>query len=90
MSPEGGLDLLTAVLQTVGGRHLQQQQLHHSTHFIHTLIGFLHSMGKQVLASASTPGFIKLTGPLVGGLAWFFPSFLILFGKVHLAATGRP
>ncbi len=90
MFPAEGLDLLTACLQTEGGRYLLQQ-FHHSIHFIHYSYPF-PLLGKQLSTSGSIPGFIMLKRPFVGGLAvWLlFPSFLCLFGIVHLAPTGRP
>lgn len=88
MFPEEGLDLLTACLQTVGGRHLLQQ-FHHSPliHFSPYSYPF-PLLGKQLSTSGSIPGFIKLKRPLVVG--WLlFPSCLFHFGIVRLAPTGR-
>lgn len=63
--PEEGLDLLTACLHTVGGRHLQQQQhqqqLHHSIHFIP------YSYPFPLLWKKISPMVLSSWRPLAGG-----------------------
>lgn len=78
MFPEEGLDLLTASLQTEGGRHLLQQFHHSPLNLSHHILNRFPLLGKQLSASGSIPGLIKLKCPSVGWLVvWLvFPSFL--------------
>lgn len=87
MFPEEGLDLLTACLQTVGGRYLLQQFHHSPLNSFHPILLSISSFGETTLHLRIQSWFYQ-TPLWVGGLAvWLaFPSFLFRFGIVRLVA----
>lgn len=72
MFPEGGLDLLTAVLQTVGGRHLQQQFHHSPLNSFHPILLSISSYGETTLHLSIDSWFYQVETPIGGWVGWPF------------------